>query len=487
MIRFPFVRSLETGRSQGRARRSSSRPLRRFVVAATAVALLVPFGLGPAAVVTARTPSAAPTSTSSDSVLRYVARTGSDAGDGSRLHPWRTIQHAVDIAPSGALIIVHGGTYAPFTVSRSRLTVAGATGETAVVSGGTYVVHVNGVTSATIRNLTIRDAPDQWGSGVRVDSSSGVVIEGNIIRDNHSFGIKAKGSTRVTIRNNEILKNDTGIELSAAGEGIVVSGNRIHDNDGMVTSSRGGNAIVFTKTTGRITVSGNQIWGNRAPHLSDPGYDGGAFEVYAASNLWIEGNVVWDNNNVMETGTDGTAPCLQITFVRNIAYGAGTVPRETQGMILRCASNSLVANNTFDGLDTFAFYVTPSGSFAGSIDGLRITNNIVVNGRAYSLESGIPSSVVIDQDLAFNPGSTADYGQHLAYVAGRGNTDSLDEFRSWTGYETHGIAADPLLVDAARRDYHLMAGSPAINEGTVILSDGFAGSAPDLGRYEYGQ
>ena len=415
---------------------------------------------------------------------RWVATTGSDAAIGSQTRPWRTIQHAVDVTPTGGVITVRGGTYAHFTVKRSGLVVQGASGETAIVSGSTYPVLVRGVTSATIRNLTIQKAPDQWGSGVRIEASKGVRIENNRISNNHSFGIKVKDATGSLITGNEINNNDTGIELSGAVGGTSITANRIHHNNHMVTSSRGGNGIVFTKTTGLVKASGNQLWGNRARHLTDSGYDGGAFEVYGASDLWITGNVMWDNNNVMETGTDGTAACSRITFARNIAYGPGTVPRETQGLILRCASSSLFANNTFDGIDTFAFYVSTSGSYAGSIAGMKIENNIVVRGRAYSLGRGLPTSVVIDHNLALQGGSTADYANHLAFVEGRGNTDSLAEFRAWTGYDTHGLQADPRFVDRAAHDYHLRTGSPAIDRGAVVLSGTFVGAAPDIGRFE---
>ncbi len=353
------------------------------------------------------------------------------------------------------------------------------------MSGGKYVVLIKGVHNVTVRGLTIRDAPDQWGSGVRVESSKGILIKGNLIRNNHSFGIKVKGATNVRIEGNEIAHNDTGIELSAKVSGAVVTGNRIHHNDHMVTSSRGGNAIVFTKTTGTVTVTGNRIWGNRAKHLHDSGYDGGAFEVYAASDLRIVGNVMWDNNNVMETGTDGSAGCSRIRFARNVAYGAGTVPNETQGLILRCASSSLIANNTFAGLDTFAFYVTASGSFAGSISGLRIENNLVYHGRAYSLAKSLPSNLRIDYNLTYLGGS-AQYANHLAYVEGHGNTDSIAEFRSWTGFDKHGIQADPRLVDPGSHNYHLRKSSPAVDAGASVLGDTVVGSAPDIGRYEWG-
>jgi parallel beta-helix repeat protein len=431
----------------------------------------------------------APTSTAVISALvlspnRWVATTGSNAADGSAAHPWRTIQHAVDATPKGGVITVRGGTYAHFAVKRTGLVIQGASGETAIVSGSTYPVLVKGVLSATIRHLTIEKAPDQWGSGIRVEASRSVRIENNLIRNNHSFGIKVKDATGVLISGNEISGNDTGIELSGSVGGTVIRANRIHHNNHMITSSRGGNGIVFAKTSGLVKATGNRLWGNRARHLTDSGYDGGAFEVYGSSDLWITGNVTWDNNNVMETGTDGTAPCSRITFARNVAYGPGKVARETQGLILRCASSSLFANNTFDGIDTFAFYVTPSGPYAGSISGLRIENNIVVRGRAYSLAKGLPTSVVIDHDLVFPGGSTADYANHLAYVEGRGNTDSLAEFRSWTGYDAHGVQADPRFVDRATHDYHLRIGSPAIDRGAPVLAGTFVGTAPDIGRFE---
>lgn len=415
---------------------------------------------------------------------RWVATTGSDANDGSSTRPWRTIQRAADQTPVGGVITVRGGTYASFTIRRSGLVVQGAVGEVALVSGGNYVVLVKGVASATIRRLTIANAPNQWGSGVRVESSQNVVIDGNLIRNNRSFGIKVKDATNVQLVNNEIRKNETGIELSGAVDGARITSNRIHHNDRMVTSSRGGNGIVFTKTNGTITVTNNRLWGNRARHLTDSGYDGGAFEVYGASDLRISANVMWDNNNVMETGTDGTAPCSRITFTRNVAYGAGTVPGETQGLILRCAAASLFAHNTFDGLDTFAFYVSGSGSYAGSIAGLRIENNIVARGRAYSIGRQVPSTVVIDHGLV-QPGGTATYARYVAYVDGRGNTSSLAEFRAWTGYDRHGIQANPRFVDPAKRNYRLQPGSPAIDRGVVVIGGTVVGRAPDLGRFEW--
>jgi hypothetical protein len=96
----------------------------------------------------------------------------------------------------------------------------------------------------------------------------------------------------------------------------------------------------------------------------------------------------------------------------------------------------------------------------------------------------LPASVVIDHNLLSKDRSTALYGNYLGYVRGHGNTDTLARLRSWTGYERHGISADPGFVDRSGHDYRLRTTYPAVNRGVVVLGESFKGAAPDLGRYE---
>jgi len=113
-----------------------------------------------------------------------------------------------------------------------------------------------------------------------------------------------------------------------------------------------GPGIVFLKTTGPSLARGNQVWGNRAASF-DYGQDGGAFEVYGASDVTIRDNVAWDNKDVLETGTSGL-PCARLRFVRNLAYAASSLAGWSRGLIVACASASLIANNTLDGFDVSA-------------------------------------------------------------------------------------------------------------------------------------
>jgi len=407
----------------------------------------------------------------------FVSTLGSDANAGSLSRPFRTAQHAADLAAPGSQVWLRGGSYSGFEVTRSGIAFASYPGETAVINAGALqdAVEFSGVTGGELRGVVVQGSAVQYGSAVKITASSSVTVASSTIRNNRTFGIVIDRSSRITIDGNRITGNADGIEERGAGNGVVISNNRIYGNVKAVDSGRGAEGINFYKSTGAITVVGNLLWDN-----------GTHFEIYGASNLTITGNVTW-NGQIMETGTDGRV-CHNNRFVRNVGYrGSGFRGTRTNGMILRCASNMLVAQNTLDGFDQFGFDIVDGATgvpYGGSIAGLRVLNNIVVGGRAFSIDSALPTSVQIDYNLVNNVGSTAVYGNHLAYVAGKGQFDTLSSFVAATGYETHGVFGDPRFVNRSGRDYRLAGGSPAINRGLVVLADGYAGARPDLGRYE---
>jgi parallel beta helix pectate lyase-like protein len=405
----------------------------------------------------------------------YVAASGSDDGPGTLARPWRSPGHAAEAAPAGSTIYLRGGTYPGFAVTRSGLTFASYPGETATVSDPSRenVIEFDGVTGGVLRDLVVTGSATQYGSGVKIAESTGVSVVGSEVRQNRTWGIVVVRSSGVVLADNDIWGNANGVEERYA-DGLTITGNRIHDNTTMVDGGRGRQGINFYKSTGPITVAGNQLWNN-----------GTHFEIYGASRLNIMGNATW-SGQVMETGTDGPA-CDGNRFVRNVSYRGQGLDDRTNGLILRCASNMLVAHNTIHGFDQFAFDVvdgTQGVAYGGSIANLRIVNNILSGGRAYSIDNALPASVSIDYNLLYNVGSSAAYGNYLAYVAGVGNLKTLDALRAATGYDRHGRFGDPAFVNTASGDLRITAGSAAVDGGTVVLADGYRGSAPDIGRFE---
>lgn len=420
----------------------------------------------------------------------YVSTTGNDRNPGTSAAPWRTLQRAANAVSAGATVYIGAGTYAGFKLTRSGapgapITFRSRPGDVVKIAGDSAhpnVVHLSAVSHVVLARVRVLKASVKFGAGIFVEDSSHVTITGSTIRANRSFGILIEDSTTTIVRGNTITENGTGVRVRRAGSGVVIVRNRIHTNNRMVVNDSspgndyGAQGVALQHTTGRVVVRGNLLWGNRAPSI-DWGEDGTAFEIYGASNVVITGNRVWNNSSILETGTDGPR-CNNLRITRNVAYSAKTTGKAV-GMMLRCASNSLVAHNTIDGVDFWAMQlVHGTGSFSGSLEGLRVLNNIVYGVKSFHINTSLPRSVVLDYNLVWAP------EKHVAYVAGRGYTKDLRQFRSWTGYEVHGLQADPRFVSVAARDYRLRSGSPAVDRGLVGVDGRHNGAAPDLGRYE---
>ena len=122
------------------------------------------------------------------------------------------------------------------------------------------------------------------------------------------------------------------------------------------------------------------------------------------------------------------------------------------------------------------------GGYGGSVDGLRIVNNVIsASAKIYGIDSALPASVVIDNNVVQRTGSG-----YLATVAGIGNFSSLAAFATGTGFDRHGVAADPQFVDVRGNDYRLAFTSPAVDAGMSLpgVTDDSTGAAPDAGYRE---
>ncbi len=437
-----------------------------------------------ATVATSTSTSSKPTTTTPPAGL-FVAATGSDANPGTFAKPWKTLQHAANVGTG--TVYLRAGTYSGnVTVTRSGITFSAYPGEAVTVSGGADGFHFYKVTSGGVRNLTVQYANSSMGAGVMVDSSSNVTLSNLVLRYNKNYGVRTWNATNTIIENSQIYKNQEGIRVSYKADGTKILNNKIYSQDTMINDavkdSGGGVGVTFLLSTGKVLAQGNQLWLNRAPSRWY-GYDGGAFEIYGASDVTMTDNVAWNNKDVLETGTSGK-PCNDITFTRNIGYAASTVKGYARGLILACASNSLFANNTLDGFDISDVSVVdhPDYKFQGSLSGLKIENNVLrTSGAGVFYFDHLPSAVSIDYNLVWNAS-----GGSLVYVAGKGSTSSFSTLKSWIGRMSHGIQADPKFMNLSTHDYRLAVGSPAVNHAAQFGSETnpFLGTAPDMGRWE---
>lgn len=355
-------------------------------------------------------------------VGHWVSTHGSDGNAGTSRQPWRTIAHAVQNAPIGSAIFLRGGTYAPFTVGRSGLTISSAPGERAVIQGVAGVRDVILITAqdVTVTDLTVAgcvpkvdadvNVHGDHGSGIRLDRTRGVTVRGVTVRDSHGttaaglpvgcYGILATFSRDSTIAGAELYGNGAGVVVIGGGRGILVEDNNIHDQDVILhnTADRnlddyGGYGLAATFVTDRPgpTFRRNTLVGNAGPS-SDYGVDGGGVEIYDAANVTIDANTFADNDGVMETGTGSAGACADIVFSGNTVTGRSLSTRLTAstGLVLRCAANMAVRGNEFSELDAFTLLVATDGPFAGSVENVRVSGNTVTQGwgAVYLLQFG---------------------------------------------------------------------------------------------------
>jgi hypothetical protein len=117
--------------------------------------------------------------------------------------------------------------------------------------------------------------------------------------------------------------------------------------------------------------------------------------------------------------------------------------------------------------------------FAGSIENLRVVNNILSGDIAIYVLDPLPQSVTVDYNLV-----DADRGV-LARTDGELFTN-LADLRSALGIQTSGRHARLHLTDPEGGDVHPLPASPAVDAGIQLegVNDEYAASAPDIGRYE---
>jgi hypothetical protein len=236
----------------------------------------------------------------------------------------------------------------------------------------------------------------------------------------------------------------------------------------MIVNTPGGNddygAVCFWLYAGNNEISYNRGINCRAPSY-DYGYDGGFVEIFdQGDNTYVHHNYAENTNGFIELGARAGGSAQDVTLTYNVIYNTGTAA---------CIGTSIaVANFNFD---NNTFVATGGSGFlvfdcTNDLSALQVRNNIFY--------SNLP--------IARNGNFT--HTNNLYYMVNM--VDGLDVgYALGTGEKT----ADPLFVNVEAGDFHLQAGSPAIDAGlnlgyTKDFEDNTVpvGAAPDIGAYEYG-
>ena len=254
------------------------------------------------------------------------------------------------------------------------------------------------------------------------------------------------------IRNNNCDQNSYWGIFSGFSENILIENN-------VASRSVQQHGIYFSNSADNPVIRGNISWGNSACgiHMNGDASSGGDGII---SNALVENNVCYDNGLGGGSGIncDGVK---NSTIRNNLIYNT-----HASGISLyridggAASTGNVVVNNTV--------LVASNGRWAMNVhDGS--TGNTIRNNIFYSAVGNYGAMHFTSNSLA---GTVSDYN----IVEDRFTPDddaswiSLSQWRTQTGLDAHSIiTSNPstLFVNAAGGDYHLVAGSAALDVGTT--------------------
>ncbi len=341
--------------------------------------------------------------------------------------------------------------------------------------------------SVHIEGLTIRNGADYSGGGIYVycQASNSSTIDSLV---------------ELTLTNNHIVKNHassnggglyaytyTSSDNGSAKVHLNLSNNRIAEN---LAGDNGGGIYLYGYTSSsysktsalRFNINNNEINGNRAE------YGGGAYvylykaeyeDAGASSSIQandISGNTALGTRGGLYVYFNDCLPSI-LPIVNNVI--AGNWSKSSPGGVLISSYGSSPSidfiNNTI-ALNSYLGFEAVSDGYGGVLDNfvLNFSNNIVYGNQVQSDPS---------DDVDFDNYSDG----NMVVTSSNNSLGGLDI--NDVVYNDNGgnLTTDPLLGD----DFHLLAGSPAINSADATLApatdkDGNARSGdPDRGAYEY--
>lgn len=225
---------------------------------------------------------------------------GADNGSGSQQSPFRTIQHALQVAQPHTVILLAPGLYSadsgeifPLQM-RSHITIQGdpgTAGQGIVLRGGAQFVSPSqgsqnvtliGATNALLMGVTVTNPQ---GHGVWIESSnptiahntfadsqqSGVTVTGNALaaiqqnrfRQNRSTGLTISGTAQPEVRQNRFEQTEVGITIAESASPLIVQNQISRNRTGILVQDNARpvlrrNTIEYSREAGLIARNVSQ-------------------------------------------------------------------------------------------------------------------------------------------------------------------------------------------------------------------------------------
>jgi parallel beta-helix repeat protein len=354
--------------------------------------------------------------------------------------------------------------------TRANVDVAvGGSINSAIQSGGT--VNVAAGTYNETLNISASDVTVQ-ATGGRVITNGTMKISGKnvkligfTVKGSGSFGAQVDGADGLLLKDFEIDGSQDGGVIVSGSKNVVIDGCNIHGTNAKGTSADGealsitggstnfevkncqvhenGEEGIDAKYNGAGDVNGtihdNMVFGNRGPNIYVDGSSG--IKIY---------------NNTSHGTTEGSKAGIMIAA--ETSYGGSENPKKAGNIDI---FNNVIYGNAGGGI---TFWVESGGSLSD----IRVYNNTVDESKPLNVDA--------------SPGGTNPVFNNIFTSSPNGGGIQLG----------NNLTANPGF--AGNGDYHLTAGSAAIDKGTAAGAPAFdkdnkarpAGAGVDMGAYEFG-
>jgi parallel beta-helix repeat protein len=401
----------------------------------------------------------------------YVSPTGNDGNPGTASHPWQTIQKAAVTVQAGDTVIIKDGVYGGgISVeqpgSATAPIVFRAEGQGAIIDGSggkrdaffidgyaLNPVYWQGADMyLTVQGLTIKNATR---AGLRISCAHHVSVLNCTLQDNGTWGIFTDFSNYSVLQGNRCSgsKEQHGIYVSNSSDYPVIRNNVVFNNNDCGIQI---NADPSTVPEGDGICTGALIENNIAYGNGQGG--GAAINLASVRKSVVRNNLLYNNyaGGIAGWG-DGNGP----------AWGC---------------KNNQICNNTI-------YFRSAEGRWAISLKegstGCVVRNNILCGGARGGFEfdnTGTLAGLQMDYNLFYS----ADLGPLVVAREDTNEWITLSQWQAVAGQDGHSFGAAPVavFVNYPAADFHLKAGSPAINAGDPAPAyNDPDGTRNDLGAY----
>jgi hypothetical protein len=440
----------------------------------------------------------------------YVSAAGKDSNPGTLELPWRTIQHAANMAIAGDTVFVRGGTYHELvniagagSASAGALVFRSYPGEHAVLDGtgvswpggplrGLFTLlgaHSDVIIEGfEIQNFTAGSVADVPAGVVFIGSGTGFQLLNNTIHGisrpssaaGNAFGVVISGNVTTAISNVTVSGNQIyGLELGRGEsllfdgnvDGFTATGNIIHDSDNIGIDAAGfyGSGPNPYDQARNGDISQNTIY-NQSSFLNP------SYLRYSADGVYCDGcgHVVIERNQIyacdQNIGASSENPGRFSSFVtirNNVLYDANMNAISIGGFPGGGGSESVtIVNNTI-------LHNTHLGWGNGIEIGDLVVAGVIENNI---IDATVPGALLMNPFDSTASTLTLDHNVYhgasaiLDWVYQGVTYGSLAAYQQATGQEQHSRFISPALLSVEDPyDLDLEPSSPAHGAGNYSL------------------